>query len=72
MLGGILRAFSSGGEWGDWWTTENHGKKWKNKAYFEKIHEKQGKNITLKYNVFIVQHIHDTLMAFFILDESND
>jgi len=37
----------------------------KNMAYFEKNREKQGKNTAPKYNVFLLQHIHDTLTAFF-------
>jgi len=30
------------------------------------------KNTAPKYNVFLLQHIHDTLTAFFIMDELDD
>jgi len=50
-------------------TVENHGKKVQKTRHTLK---KSGKNTPSKYNVFLLQQIHDMLMAFFIMDELND
>jgi len=44
----------------------------KTRHTLKKNHKKQGKNKASKYNAFLLTYIHDTLTAFFKMDELDD